>query len=95
MRAFDLLMASIRPGGGSTTMPPMIIHSPTPTAPSTMTYWASTGLDDFTAMTEQAKPAMRRPNTARIEEPIEKLRLWRVVRGAPRKAKVSTAKAKG
>ena len=46
-------------------------------------------------MTEQANPAMRSPNTARIEPPIEKLRLWRVVRGAPRKAKVSAANANG
>ena len=46
-------------------------------------------------MTEQANPAMRNPNTARIEPPIEKLRLWRVVRGAPRKAKVSAANANG
>ena len=38
---------------------------------------------------------MRRPNTAKIEPPIEKLRLWRVVRGVPRNAKVSTAKANG
>ena len=46
-------------------------------------------------MTEQANPAMRSPNTARIEPPIEKFRLWRVVRGAPRKAKVSAANANG
>ena len=49
----------------------------------------------FTVITEQANPAMRRPNTARIDPPIEKLRLWRVVRGVPRKAKVRTANAKG
>ena len=73
----------------------MMIASPMPMAPMTIAYWTSTAPGDFTAITEQAKPAMRRPNTARIEEPIEKLRLWRVVRGAPRNAKVSTAKAKG
>jgi hypothetical protein len=94
-RAFDRLMASISAAGGSTTMPPMIIHSPTPIALNSIKYWTIAMLGVFTVITEQANPAMRRPNTTRIDPPIEKLRLWRVVRGVPRKAKVRTAKAKG
>ena len=94
-RAFDLLMASISAAGGSTTMPPMIIHSPMPIAPNSIEYWTSAMSGVFTVMTEQANPAMRRPNTARIDPPIEKLRLWRVVRGVPRNAKVRTANANG
>ena len=58
-------------------------------------YWTRAAAGVFTVMTEQANPAMRRPNTAKIDPPIEKLRLWRVVRGVPRNAKVRTAKAKG
>jgi hypothetical protein len=85
----------MRPGGGSTTMPPMIIQTPPPIAAASIVYWTSAAAGDFTAITEQANPAMRRPNTASTEPPIEKLRLWRVVRGAPRKAKVSAAKANG
>src|SRR5438445_65682 len=50
---------------------------------------------DSTAMPDQANPAIRSPNTPRMALDIEKLRLWRVVRGAPRKAKVSAANAKG
>ena len=38
---------------------------------------------------------MRSPNTANTAQPIAKPRLWRVVRGVPRNAKVSTANAKG
>ena len=76
-------------------MPPRIIHRPTAIAANSMRYCASAAIGVFTAMTEQANPAMRRPNTAKIEPPIEKLRLWRVVRGEPRNAKVSAAKANG
>ena len=76
-------------------MPPMMSHSPAPIAPNSIRYWTSGASGDLTAMTEQAKPAMRSVNTARMELPIEKLRLWRVVRGAPRNAKVSAAKANG
>ncbi len=57
-------------------------------AATSIRYWKTTASGDFTAMTEQANPTMRSPNTARIEQPIEKLRLWRVVRGVPRNAKV-------
>ena len=51
--------------------------------------------DDFTAITEQANPAIRNPNTARMELEIEKFRLCRVVRGAPKNAKVKAANANG
>ena len=94
-RRSELLMASISAAGGSTTTPPMIIHSPTPIAPNSIPYWTSAMAGVFTVITEQANPAMRRPNTATIDPPIEKLRLCRVVRGVPRKANVRTAKAKG
>src|SRR6185369_15153835 len=94
-RAFDLLMASISAAGGSTTMPPRIIHSPMPIEPNNIAYWTRAMEGVFTVITEQANPAIRRPNTATIDPPIEKLRLCRVVRGVPRKAKVRTAKAKG
>ena len=74
----------------------MMIQSPTPIAANSIEILMTSGeLGVFTAITEQAKPAMRRPNTARIEPPIEKLRLWRVVRGVPRKAKVRAANANG
>src|SRR4029077_12522525 len=95
MRAFDLLMASIRAAGGSTTTPPRIIQRPMAIAANNIEYWTSAAAGVFTVITEQANPAMRRPNTARIEPPTEKLRVWRVVRGVPRNAKVSTAKANG
>src|SRR5579883_3088053 len=94
-RALDLLIASSNAGGGSITMPPMMAQMLTAIAAASIKYWTRGAAGDFTAMTEQANPAMRRPNTARMEPPMEKLRLWRVVRGAPRKAKVRAAKAKG
>ena len=77
------------------TMPATMIQMPAPIATNSIRYWTSGASGDFTAITEQAKPAMRSPNTARIEPPIEKLRLWRVVRGVPRKAKVRAANANG
>src|SRR5215212_12265124 len=94
-RAFERLMASISAAGGSTTTPAMIIHSPMPIEPNSIKYWTRAMSGVFTVMTEQANPAMRRPNTARIDPPIEKLRLWRVVRGVPRNAKVRTENANG
>ena len=73
----------------------MMIQVPAPIATASIRYWMTAASGDLTVITEQANPAMRNPNTARIEPPIEKLRLCRVVRGAPRKAKVRAAKANG
>src|SRR5262249_38384534 len=94
-RAFDFAMASNSAGGGSITMPRITIQTLPPMAATSIRYWTSGAKDDFTAMTKQANPAIRSPNTARIEPVMEKLRLCRVVRGLPRKAKVSAANAKG
>ena len=88
-------MASISMAGGSITMPPMMTQRLTPIAANSIRYCTAGASGDFTAITEQANPAMRSPNTAMMDPPMEKLRLWRVVRGAPRKAKVSAANAKG
>lgn len=67
-------MASISAAGGSTTTPPTIIQIPMPMPANSITYCTSAAIGVFTAMTEQAKPTMRRPNTANTEPPIEKLR---------------------
>src|SRR6266576_439079 len=74
-RALDLLIASISAAGGSTTMPPTMIQRLTPIAVASIRYYTSGASGDFAAITEQANPAMRTPNTARIEPVIEKLRL--------------------
>ena len=66
-----------------------------PMPANSIPYWMRAAAGLFTVITEQANPAMRRPNTARIDPPTEKLRLCRVVRGEPRKAKVRTANANG
>ena len=76
-------------------MPLTMIHKPTPIDATSIRYWSGAAAAIFTVMTEQANPAMRTPNTATIELAIEKLRLWRVVRGAPRNAKVRAANANG
>src|SRR3978361_1640319 len=66
-RAFDLLMASINSAGGSTTTPPRMIHRLAQIDVVSIRYWTIGATEDFTAITEQAKPAMRNPNTVRIE----------------------------
>ncbi len=68
---------------------------PTAIAASIIRYCTSAADGVLTVMTEQANPAMRRPNTASTALVMAKPRLCRVVRGVPRKAKVSTEKAKG
>ena len=94
-RAFDLLIASISAVGGSTTIPATISQRLPPIDANNSRYCRRGAMGDFTVMTDSAKPAMRSPNTAAIEAPIEKLRLCRVVRGVPRNAKVNAAKANG
>src|SRR6185295_19084527 len=75
IRAFERLMASISRAGGSTTTPPMMIQMLRPRTPKSIRYCTSAAIGVFTVITEQAKPAMRTPNTARIALPNEKLRL--------------------
>jgi len=77
------------------TTPVRMIQTLHPIAATSMRYWNNAAIGDFTAMTEQAKPTIRTPKTARIEAVIEKLRLCRVVLGVPRNAKVRAANANG
>jgi len=68
-------MASTSPAGGSMTIPPTMIQTLTPIAAANIAYCATGANGDFTAKTEQANPAIRSANTARIAPPIEKFRL--------------------
>ncbi len=76
-------------------MPLTMISMPTMPAATSMAYCTAAIAGVFTDITEQANPNMRSPNTASTAQPIAKPRLWRVVRGVPRKAKVRIAKANG
>ena len=71
-----------------------MIHTLAASVLTRMPYWTGMARNEFAAVTEQAKPAARTANTSRIEHPVEKLRLCRVVRGLPRKAKVTATNTK-
>ena len=57
-------MVSVSFAGGSMTSPPTMIHRLAQIAVASIRYWMIGANGDFTAITEQAKPAIRNPNTA-------------------------------
>jgi len=67
-----------------------------PIEANSIEYWIRAAAGVFTVTTEQANPAMRRPNTAKIDPPIEKLpRLLRVCAECRKRKRQESRRANG